>query len=84
MAAKAKKVTFSGKKKPAAKKKAKGVPDFPFGQNAKGGDKSAGSWRAGDKPGQTHLIPHKKAKNRLADLVVPSRLQAFLLDAARA
>ncbi len=35
-------------------------------------------------PGQTHLIPHKKAKNRLADLVVPSRLQAFLLDAARA
>ena len=41
-------------------------------------------WSQGLAPGQTHLIPHKKAKNRLADLVVPSRLQAFLLDAARA
>ncbi len=30
MAAKAKKVTFSGKKKPAAKKKAKGVAELPI------------------------------------------------------
>ncbi len=33
-------------------------------------------------PGQSHLIPHKKAKNGLARFVVPACLQALLLDAA--
>ncbi len=32
--------------------------------------------------GQSHLIPHKKAKNGLARFVVPACLQALLLDAA--